>query len=122
MYSSDVQKTLFKLPRQATVYLIVDALDECPSTSTRPSPCDEVSVLVEELVDAQLPNLRICPTGRPEADIKIVLGPFSFRSVSLHDESGELEDIRNDIKSVATNLEDPRNRRWKAEDKQRCSH
>jgi len=68
---------------------------------------DEVLVLGKELIDAQHPNLRICVAGGPEADIKIVLGPLAFRSVSLHDESGELEDIRNYIKSVATS-KDPR--------------
>ena len=66
-------------------------------------------MLVEELIDAQLPNLRICVTSRPESNIKM-----SFRSVSLHNESSQLEDMRNYIKSVVT--EDPRNRGWKAED------
>jgi len=110
---------IVKLPGQAPVYLIVDALDECPNTSSPPSPSPRESVLklVGELIDLQLPNLRICATGRPETDIKTLLEPLSFRSVSLHDEIGHMEDIGNYIKSVVNN--DPRSRRWKAEDKQR---
>lgn len=107
---------VLKHPRQAPVYLILDALDECPNTSSMPSPREKVLELVEELIDARLPNLRICVTSRPETDIKTLLGPLSFRSVSLHDERGQMEDIENYIKSVVT--KDPRNRRWKTEDKQ----
>ena len=107
---------IVKLPGQASVYLIVDALDECPDTSSMPSPREKVLDVVEELIDLQHPNLRICVTSRPETDIKAVFEPLAFRSVSLHDESGQMEDIENYIKSVINT--DPRNRRWKPEDKQ----
>ena len=109
-------KDILKLPNQAPIYLIVDALDECPDTSALPSPRKKVLMLMEELIDSQLPNLRICVTSRPEVDIKLVLDPLTFRSVSLHDQSGQMEDIDNYIKSVIKT--DPKNRRWKAEDKQ----
>ena len=46
----------------------------------------------------------------------VVLGPLAFRSISLHDERGQMEDIESYIKSVV-NM-DLRNRRWTAEDKQ----
>ena len=36
---------------------------------------------VEELVNSQIPNLQICVTSRPEADIVPVLEPLAFRSV-----------------------------------------
>jgi hypothetical protein len=107
---------ILKLPGQAPVFLVVDALDECPNTSAMPSPREKVLKLMEELVDAQLPNLRICVTSRPETDIKALLEPLAFRSISLHDESGQIEDIENYIKSVVN--KDPRNRKWKAEDKE----
>src|SRR5216683_810214 len=107
---------IVKLPGQAPVYLIIDALDECPNTSAIPSPREKVLKLVRELFDLQLPNLRICVTSRPETDIKAVLEPLAFHSVSLHDESGQMEDIENYIKTVIKT--DPRNRRWKPEDKQ----
>jgi hypothetical protein len=107
---------IVKLPGHAPVFLIVDALDECPNTSAMPSPREKVLKLIEDLIDSQLPNLRICVTSRPEIDIKALLGPLAFRSVSLHDENGQMEDIEKYIKSVVR--KDARNRRWKAEDKE----
>ena len=74
---------VLKLPQQAPVYLIVDALDECPNTSSMPSPREKVLELVEELIDARLPNLHICVTSRPETDIKTVLEPLSSAKTSV---------------------------------------
>src|SRR6266851_273640 len=107
---------IVELPGQAPVYLIVDALDECPNRSAMPSPRENVLNLVEELIDLQLPNLRICVTSRPETDIKTLLEPLAFHAVSLHDEIGQMEDIENYIKSAVN--KDRRNRKWKPEDKQ----
>jgi hypothetical protein len=109
-------KDLIKIPGQAPVYVIVDALDECPNTSAMPSPREKVLILVEEFVELGLPNLHICVTSRPEPDIKSVLGPLTFRSVSLHDESGQMGDIDYYVKSIVNT--DPKMRRWKAEHKQ----
>jgi hypothetical protein len=107
---------IVKLPRQAPVFLIVDGLDECPNTSALSSPRQKVLILLKDLVDSQHPNLRICVTSRPEADIKVVLEPKSFRSVSLHDEEGQKEDIKNYIEwATSTNID---MQRWKAEHKQ----
>jgi hypothetical protein len=107
---------IVQLPGHAPVFLIIDALDECPNTSAMPSPREKVLELMVQLIDSQVPNLRICVTSRPETDIKALLGPLAFRSVSLHDENGQMEDIEKYIKSVVHN--DPRNRKWKADDKQ----
>jgi len=107
---------ILKLPGQAPIFLIVDALDECSNASDMPSSREKALVIVEDLIKLKLPNLRICVTSRPEGDIKTVLEPLTFRSVSLHDERGQMEDIENYIKSVV-NM-DLRNRKWKAEDKQ----
>ena len=109
-------KNLLKLPGLAPVYVIVDALDECPNTSGVAAPRDEVLNLIEELINSQIPNLRICVTSRPETDIKDVLDPLVFRSVSLHDESGQKKDIDDYIKSVINT--NRKNKRWRAEDKQ----
>jgi len=108
-------KDLLNLPGQAPIYLIVDALDECPNTSW-PPPRDKVLGLLEDLVNSKFPNLRICVTSRPETDIKSILEPLTFRSVSLHDESGQMEDIENYIKSVVNT--DSRMRKWKSVHKQ----
>jgi hypothetical protein len=109
-------KELLSLSGQAPVYLIIDALDECPSTSTLSSPREEVLTFLEDLIDSQLPNLRICVTSRPEADIKLFLDPLSFRSVSLHDESGQMADIESYIKSIVNT--NRKMRRWTSELKQ----
>ena len=107
---------ILKLPGQAPIFLILDALDECSSTFPMPSPRENALVLMKKLIEANLPNLRICVTSRPEADIRAVLRPLTFRSISLHDERGQMEDIESYIKAVV-NM-DLRNRRWTAEDKQ----
>jgi len=108
-------KDLLGLPGQAPIYLIIDALDECPNTSL-PSQRGQVLLLLEDLVDSKLPNLRICVTSRPEADIKPILEPLTFRSVALHDEAGQKEDIENYIKSIVNT--DRRMRRWTSVHKQ----
>ena len=95
---------LLKRPGPRPVYLVIDALDECPSTSSLSSPREKLLSLLEDLVEAQLPNLRICVTSRPEVGIKAILEPLAFCSVALHDESGQKEDIKNYIESfVDTN-------------------
>jgi hypothetical protein len=112
----DCLKNMVKLPWQAPVYVVIDALDECPVTTGLPSPREEVLEVVEELVNLKIPNLRICVTSRPEADIIPVLEPLAFRSVSLHAESGQVQDIAEYVRSVIHT--DREMRRWKATDKQ----
>ena len=109
-------KGLLKLPGLAPVYLIVDALDECPNISAVRSPRAKVLNLVQELIKSHFPNLRICVTSRLVTDIKDVLGPLILRQVSLHDEKGQKDDIEDYINSVIRMH--PMNRRWKAEHKQ----
>jgi hypothetical protein len=105
-------KDLLNLPGLPPVYIIVDALDECPNPSVVRSPRAKVLSLIEELVQTQVLNLRICVTSRPELDIKDVLDPLIFRSVSLHDESGQKRDIEDYIKSV---INTRTTKKWKEE-------
>jgi len=109
-------KSILKLPGQAPIFLIVDALDECPITSDLPSPREKVLALVEQLMISRIPNLRICVTSRPEFDVRVVLEPFSFSSASLNDESRHREDIVLYIKSVVHT--DPIMQAWGATDKE----
>src|SRR6267142_1075303 len=109
-------KDLLNLPGPSPVYLIVDGLNECLSTSTLESPRAQVLLLLQDLIEAQFPNLRICVTNQPEFDIKATLEPLTFRSVSLHDERGQKEDIENYIKSVVNT--NRRMREWEPELKQ----
>ena len=107
---------LLKRPEDRPVYLVIDALDECPSTSSLLSPHEILLSFLEDLVEAQLPNLRICVTSRPEVDIKTILDPLTFRSVSLHDESKQKEDIINYIESIVNTNKKMQN--WSSEVKQ----
>jgi hypothetical protein len=108
-------KEIVTLNAQGPTYIILDALDECPKTSTIPPPREEVLDFVEELVDLRLPNLHICVTSRPELDIRAVLEPLTPRPVSLHDESGQQEDIANYVASIVSS--DRRTRRWRKDDR-----
>jgi len=92
-------KEMLALEGSGSTYIIMDALDECPIMSTIPSPREEVLELVDELVSLHLLNLHICVTSRPEYDIRIVLERLTERPVSLHDESGQKEDIANYVSS-----------------------
>jgi hypothetical protein len=107
---------MLKLPGQAPTYIIVDAVDECPNSSKTPSAREEVLKLIKELVDLKLPNVHLCVASRPEMDIRMVLEPLTSLRISLHDESGQKEDIIKYIKSVVQS--DWSMRRWKEEDKQ----
>ena len=107
---------LLELSGQAPVYLVIDALDECPITPHVLSPREKVLMLLEDLIDSNLANLRICVTSRPETDIKTLLGPLAFRSVSIQDENGQRRDIENYIKSTVNSHREMR--RWKSEHKQ----
>ncbi len=112
----DCLKEILELTGQAPVFLIVDALDECPNTSTLPSRRGEVLTLMEKLIKLRLPNLRLCVTSRPEADIKSVFNPLTSYVVSLHDAKGQMEDINNFIENaVTTNIN---MREWKPEHRQ----
>jgi len=109
---------MLTLQDQRPIYLIMDALDECSNISGIPSPRDRVLWLVKELVDLQISNLRICVTSRPEFDIRDVLEPLTSRRVSLHDQSGQKQDIVDYVRSVVYSNSEPYMRRWKKEDKE----
>ena len=91
---------LVKLPGPPPVYLIVDGLDESPNTSTQSFHREQVLSFLDDLAKARLQNLRLCVTSRPEVDIKAILGPLAFRSVSLENESGQRNDIKDYIESI----------------------
>ena len=102
------------LPGQAPIHIIVDGLDECPNFSGTPSAREEFLDVIEELVDLKLENVHLCVASRPEIDIRLVLEPLTPLRISLHDESGQKEDIIEYIKSVVRS--DRRMRRWRVED------
>ena len=108
-------KDMLTLVGQVPIYLIVDALDECPKDSGIPSSREKVLQLVKDLVGLRHPNLRLCITSRPEFDIRTTLAPLATQQISLHDESGQTQDINDYVTSVVRS--DERMKRWRDGDK-----
>ena len=107
---------MLSLPEKSPIYIIVDAIDECPNSTGRPTAREEVLELIEELVDLKLPNVHLCVASRPEMDVRMVLEPLTSLKISLHDESGQKDDIIKYIKSVVRS--DRSMRKWKEVDRQ----
>ena len=106
---------MVSLPLQAPIYIILDALDECPNNSGMPTPREEVLDLVKNLASLHVPNLHICVTSRPEIDIQTTLEPLTSLRVSLHVQSGQKKDIVDYVKSIV--YSDTKMRRWREEDR-----
>ncbi|KAN0138147.1 hypothetical protein V8E53_004036 [Lactarius tabidus] len=108
-------KDMLTIAGSAPVYLVMDALDECPNTSDDRSPWSprgKVLSLVKELVGLRLPNLRLCITSRPELDIRIIIQHLATQKISLHDESGQNRDINTYIDFVVQSV-----KHWRDDDK-----
>ena len=97
-------------PKRAPVFLVVDALDECPISREITTPRAQVLKIVKDLIELKLPHLHFCITSRPEIDIKEVFDPLEPSSVSLHDQEGQIEDIAHYVRSVV--LSDVKMREW----------
>ena len=89
-------------------------MPQCPWCDTPPR--ERVLQLVENMVDLHSPNLRICATSRPEADIQIPLASLASHTVSLHEEDGQRKDIDDYVRFVV--YSDKHMRRWRVEDKE----
>ena len=109
-------KNMLVLPEQGEIYIIVDALDECPNFSGYPTPREMVLEAMEKLVNLRLPHVCFCIMSRPEVDIRDALEPLAVYNLSLHDQAGQNWDISEYIKSVI--YSDPKMRRWREEDRQ----
>ena len=108
-------RNMLRLQDQGPIFIILDAIDECPNSAGTPSPREKVLRLVKWLSELQYPHFSICVTSRPEVDIEAILRPLASHTVSLHDESGQKEDIINYIKWFINS--DPKTQRWRKEDK-----
>ena len=109
-------KDMLSFPGQGPIYIIIDAIDECPDTNGTPSVREEILGLIDELVNLDLPNVYLCVASRPEIDIRNAIEPLKPLQISLHDEDGQKNDIIEYIKSVMYSDENMRN--WREEDKQ----
>ena len=106
-------KKMVRLPLQPMIYIIVDAVDECPCSESTGFPNilrERVVDLLEELLELDLRNLRICCASHPGVDIRNILGRLASHHISLHKERGQKNDI------VTSVLKDGKMRR--SEDKQ----
>jgi hypothetical protein len=109
-------KDMLKLRGQGELYIVVDALDECPSVSGYPTPREQALKILQELFDLRLPHVHLCITSRPELDIRDALEGLAVHNVSLHEQAGQNQDIFDYIKSVVSS--DLKIQRWREEDRQ----
>jgi hypothetical protein len=108
-------KDMLTIARSVPIYLVMDALDECPKYSDYRlslSPRGIVLSLVKELVGLRLPNLHLCITSRPEWDIRAIITPLATQQISLHDESGQNRDINSYVTFVVHSV-----KHWQDDDK-----
>jgi hypothetical protein len=106
---------MISIAGQVPIYLLMDALNECPNDSGVPSSRGMVLQLVKELAELHQPNLRLCLTSRPEFDIRIALEPLATQRVSLHDERGQKQDINDYVTFVVHS--DRKMKKWRDSDK-----
>ena len=100
---------------QRPIYIIMDALDECPNTAGVRSSRERILSLIKDLLNLRLPNLHICVTSRPEPDIRIRLGPLASRRVSLYDQTEHKKSIAKFIRSEVDIIVN--DKRWRENDK-----
>ena len=87
-------KNILNLPEQGEIYIVVDALDECPKFSRSPTPRKKVLTIIKELIDLRLPHVHFCITSSLEVDIRYVLeGLAVLHEVALHEQAGQNQDI-----------------------------
>jgi hypothetical protein len=109
-------KDMLTIARSVPIYLVMDALDECPDDSgdrSSRSPRGKVLSFIAELVELRLPNLRLCITSRPELDIRTVIKHLAPQEISLHEESGQNQDINTYVTFVVQLVKN-----WRASDKE----
>ena len=107
---------ILRQPGQAPTFIIIDGLDECSDTFGLPTPREKVLLLLKRLVNLHLQNLHVCITSRPEVDIQTTINRLPFRTVSLHNENGQRQDIVQYIMSVVHT--DAKMGRWRPKDKE----
>jgi hypothetical protein len=107
---------MLEAQRQPAIYIIIDALDECPNISGMPTARENMLKVLKVLVGSKLPNVHICVSSRAESDIRTSLESLALFDVSLDVDPGQTADILGYIKSVVHS--DPMMRSWSADDKQ----
>jgi len=109
-------ESMLAIRDQAPIFIVMDALDECPNSMGTPSPRENVLRLVKWLLELRCSRLCVSVTSRPERDIAAVLQSLASHTISLHNETGQKEDIRNYIEWFVNS--DPKASKWRSQDKE----
>ena len=109
-------KQMLTVVAERPIYVVMDALDECPDYPGMPTAREEVLVVLKDLVGMDHPNLRICVASRPEVDIKSVLNQLTVHDISLHNQREQRKGIADYISSIMNS--DVKMREWPEEDKE----
>jgi hypothetical protein len=99
---------------KSPVYIVIDALDECPDSSGLASPRAEVLEVIRRLNNIS-PRVYLCITSRLEMDIRRVIEPLTSHTVSFDNHGGHHKDIAEYVKFVIDS--DSTMREWPEEDK-----
>ena len=89
------------------VYVIVDAIDECPYGSPREEVCKALTAMEKW----DMPQLHLLVTSRNEVDIRKQIEPFSQQQLSIQNEALNA-DIQKYIREHLRS--DSKLQRWKA--------
>ena len=111
-------KDMLKVSGHGELYIVVDALDECPSFPGYPTPREQVLAILRELVILRLPHVHFCFTSRPEVDIRNAMKDLAVHNVSLHEQDGQNQDIFDYIEFIFSSDRPGHIQRWKEEDRQ----
>jgi hypothetical protein len=101
---------------QEPMYIVVDALDECPGIPGLPSARATLLGFIRDLVNLRISNLRICVLSDLHPELEFVLRPLASRRVCLHEESGHSQDIIHYLRGMLSTHQKMKG--WKASDKQ----
>jgi hypothetical protein len=105
-------KNILAVQGQGPLYIVVDALDECPDSSGLRTQRQKVLEILKELIDLKLPHVHYCVTSRPEIDIRRAFDPLNPDDVSLHNQHGQIRDLAEYVNSVVRS--DATMRNWPA--------
>jgi hypothetical protein len=111
-------KDMLRLPEKLPIFLIVDALDECPNDMGPLSARKRVLNVMRDFVRSHHSNLHIFITSRPEQDIQSTLNPLIPASsrIYLHEEPSQREDIKRFIRAFVH--QEDGTQKWREEDKE----
>lgn len=95
-------KTMLALQDQGTIYVVLDAVDECPNTFKHNIGRERVLEIVKELIELGHPHFRLCVTSRPETDIEKALESLKPHTIPLDNQREHLHDLTKYVQLVVS--------------------